>query len=173
RPPLRAPRSACGGRTRHVPVPAPPGRAPLRVESGTETRPVRRRSSARRRDPETSAQEHELAEFIYTMHKARKAVGDKVSLDEVSMSLCPGAKLGMAGPNGAGKSTILKIMAGLDQPSNGEARLSPGYSVGILLQEPPLDESKTVLENVQEGMGELFKKVQRFNAIGEEMAEPD
>jgi ATP-binding cassette ChvD family protein len=114
-----------------------------------------------------------LAEFIYTMYKARKAVGDKVILDDVSMSFYPGAKIGMVGPNGAGKSTILKIMAGLDQPSNGEARLSPGYSVGILLQEPPLDESKTVLENVQEGMGELFRKVQRFNAIGEEMAEPD
>ena len=112
-----------------------------------------------------------MAEFIYTMYKARKAVGDKVILDDVSMSFYPGAKIGMVGPNGAGKSTILKIMAGLDQPSNGEARLSPGYSVGILLQEPPLDESKTVLENVQEGMGELFKKVQRFNAIGEEMAE--
>jgi ATP-binding cassette ChvD family protein len=107
------------------------------------------------------------------MYKARKAVGDKVILDDVSMSFYPGAKIGMVGPNGAGKSTILKIMAGLDQPSNGEARLSPGYSVGILLQEPPLDESKTVLENVQEGMGELFRKVQRFNAIGEEMAEPD
>ena len=114
-----------------------------------------------------------MAEFIYTMYKARKAVGDKVILDDVSMSFYPGAKIGMVGPNGAGKSTILKIMAGLDQPSNGEARLSPGYSVGILLQEPPLDESKTVLENVQEGMGELFKKVQRFNAIGEEMGEPD
>jgi ATP-binding cassette ChvD family protein len=100
-------------------------------------------------------------------------VGDKVILDDVSMSFYPGAKIGMVGPNGAGKSTILKIMAGLDQPSNGEARLSPGYSVGILLQEPPLDEPKTVLENVQEGMGELFRKVQRFNAIGEEMAEPD
>ncbi|WP_341855005.1 energy-dependent translational throttle protein EttA [Brachybacterium sp. GPGPB12] len=114
-----------------------------------------------------------MAEFIYTMYKARKAVGDKVILDDVTMSFYPGAKIGMVGPNGAGKSTILKIMAGLDQPSNGEARLSPGYSVGILPQEPPLDESKTVLENVQEGMGELFKKVQRFNAIGEEMAEPD
>ncbi|GAA1484591.1 energy-dependent translational throttle protein EttA [Brachybacterium fresconis] len=114
-----------------------------------------------------------MAEFIYTMYKARKAVGDKVILDDVTMSFYPGAKIGMVGPNGAGKSTILKIMAGLDQPSNGEARLSPGYSVGILLQEPPLDESKTVLENVQEGMGELFQKVQRFNAIGEEMAEPD
>jgi ATP-binding cassette ChvD family protein len=114
-----------------------------------------------------------LAEFIYTMYKARKAVGDKVILDDVSMSFYPGAKIGMVGPNGAGKSTILKIMAGLDQPSNGEARLSPGYSVGILLQEPPLDETKTVLENVQEGMGELFQKVQRFNAIGEEMAAPD
>jgi len=114
-----------------------------------------------------------LAEFIYTMYKARKAVGEKLILDDVTMSFYPGAKIGMVGPNGAGKSTILKIMAGLDQPSNGEARLSPGHSVGILLQEPPLDESKTVLENVQEGMGELFRKVQRFNAIGEEMAEPD
>ncbi len=114
-----------------------------------------------------------LAEFIYTMYKARKAVGDKVILDDVTMSFYPGAKIGMVGPNGAGKSTILKIMAGLDQPSNGEARLSPGYSVGILLQEPPLDESKTVLENVQEGMGDLYRKVQRFNAIGEEMGEPD
>jgi len=114
-----------------------------------------------------------LAEFIYSMYKARKAVGEKVILDDVSMSFYPGAKIGMVGPNGAGKSTILKIMAGLDTPSNGEAKLSPGYSVGILLQEPPLNESKTVLENVQEGMGELFKKVQRFNAIGEEMAEPD
>jgi energy-coupling factor transporter ATP-binding protein EcfA2 len=95
-----------------------------------------------------------LAEFIYTMYKARKAVGDKLILDDVTMSFYPGAKIGMVGPNGAGKSTILKIMAGLDEPSNGEARLSPGYSVGILLQEPPLDESKTVLENVQEGMGD-------------------
>lgn len=114
-----------------------------------------------------------MAEFIYTMYKARKAVGDKVILDDVTMSFYPGAKIGMVGPNGAGKSTILKIMAGLDQPSNGEARLSPGYSVGILLQEPPLDESKTVLENVQEGMGDLYRKVQRFNEIGEEMGQPD
>ncbi|PQZ82912.1 ATP-binding cassette domain-containing protein, partial [Arthrobacter sp. MYb222] len=95
-----------------------------------------------------------MAEFIYTMTKARKAVGDKVILDNVSMSFFPGAKIGVVGPNGAGKSTILKIMAGIDTPSNGEARLSPGYSVGILLQEPPLNEEKTVLGNVQEGVGE-------------------
>lgn len=114
-----------------------------------------------------------MAEFIYTMYKARKQVGDKVILDDVTMSFFPGAKIGMVGPNGAGKSTILKIMAGLDEPSNGEARLSPGYSVGILLQEPPLNEEKTVLENVQEGMGELYAKVQRFNEIGELMGEPD
>lgn len=114
-----------------------------------------------------------LAEFIYTMYKARKQVGDKVILDDVTMSFFPGAKIGMVGPNGAGKSTILKIMAGLDEPSNGETRLSPGYSVGILLQEPPLNEEKTVLENVQEGMGELYAKVQRFNEIGELMGEPD
>ncbi|NJC22509.1 ATP-binding cassette ChvD family protein [Arthrobacter pigmenti] len=114
-----------------------------------------------------------MAEFIYTMTKARKAVGDKVILDDVSMSFYPGAKIGVVGPNGAGKSTILKIMAGLDTPSNGEARLSPGYTVGILLQEPPLNEDKTVLGNVQEGVGEIYGKIQRFNEISEEMANPD
>ncbi|WP_115788710.1 energy-dependent translational throttle protein EttA [Arthrobacter silvisoli] len=114
-----------------------------------------------------------MAEFIYTMTKARKAVGDKLILDDVSMSFFPGAKIGVVGPNGAGKSTILKIMAGLDTPSNGEARLSPGYSVGILLQEPPLNEEKTVLGNVQEGVGEIYGKIQRFNEISEEMANPD
>ena len=110
---------------------------------------------------------------IYTMVKARKAVGDKVILDDVSMSFYPGAKIGVVGPNGAGKSTILKIMAGLDQPSNGEARLSPGYTVGILLQEPPLNEEKTVLGNVQEGVGEIYEKLQRYNQISEEMTQPD
>ncbi|KUM31725.1 energy-dependent translational throttle protein EttA [Glutamicibacter mishrai] len=112
-----------------------------------------------------------MAEFIYTMTKARKAVGDKVILDNVSMSFFPGAKIGVVGPNGAGKSTILKIMAGLDIPSNGEARLSPGYSVGILMQEPPLNEEKTVLGNVQEGVGEIYEKITRFNEISEEMAQ--
>ncbi|WP_105030812.1 energy-dependent translational throttle protein EttA [Arthrobacter ruber] len=114
-----------------------------------------------------------MAEFIYTMTKARKAVGDKVILNDVSMSFFPGAKIGVVGPNGSGKSTILKIMAGLDTPSNGEARLSAGYSVGILLQEPPLNEEKTVLGNVQEGVGEIYAKIQRFNEISEEMASPD
>ncbi len=107
------------------------------------------------------------------MVRARKTVGDKVILNDVTMAFLPGAKIGMVGPNGAGKSTILKIMAGLDEASNGEARLSPGYSVGILLQEPPLNESKTVLENVQEAAGDMFAKVERFNQIGLEMAEPD
>ena len=114
-----------------------------------------------------------MAEFIYTMNKARKKVGDKVILDDVTMSFYPGAKIGVVGPNGAGKSTILKIMAGLDEPSNGEARLSPGYSVGILQQEPPLNEDKTVLGNVEEGVGEIKTKLDRFNAISEEMAQPD
>lgn len=114
-----------------------------------------------------------MAEFIYTMHKARKAHGDKVILDDVSMSFYPGAKIGMVGPNGAGKSTILKIMAGLDQPSNGEARLSPGYTVGILLQEPPLNEDKTVRENVEEGVGSIKQKLDRYNEISEEMSNPD
>ncbi len=114
-----------------------------------------------------------MAEFIYTMVRARKAVGDKLILDDVTMSFFPGAKIGMVGPNGAGKSTIIKIMAGLDTPSNGEARLSPGYTVGILMQEPELDESKTVLENVQEGVRELADKLHRFNEISLAMAEPD
>ena len=114
-----------------------------------------------------------MAEFIYTMVKARKAVGDKVILDDVTMSFFPGAKIGVVGPNGAGKSTILKIMAGLDTPSNGEAKLSPGYSVGILMQEPELDETKSVLENVQEGVGEIKAKVDRFNEISAAMGEPD
>ncbi|WP_125774927.1 energy-dependent translational throttle protein EttA [Antribacter gilvus] len=114
-----------------------------------------------------------MAEFIYSMYKARKAHGDKVILDDVSLNFLPGAKIGVVGPNGAGKSTILKIMAGLDQPSNGEARLSPGYSVGILLQEPPLNEEKTVLGNVEEGVAEIKGKLDRFNEISALMAEPD
>ena len=114
-----------------------------------------------------------MAEFIYTMIRARKAVGDKVILDDVTMSFFPGAKIGMVGPNGAGKSTILKIMAGLDQPSNGEATLSPGYTVGILMQEPELDESKTVIENVRDGVAEIYGKIERFNEISALMSEPD
>ncbi|MFC8796738.1 energy-dependent translational throttle protein EttA [Promicromonospora sp. NPDC057138] len=114
-----------------------------------------------------------MAEYIYSMYKARKAHGDKVILDDVSLNFLPGAKIGVVGPNGAGKSTILKIMAGLDQPSNGEARLSPGYSVGILQQEPPLNEEKTVLGNVQEAVGEILAKKARFDEISALMAEPD
>lgn len=114
-----------------------------------------------------------MAEYIYQMIHAFKRVGDKTILDDVTMAFYPGAKIGMVGPNGAGKSTILKIMAGMDEPSNGEARLSPGYSVGILMQEPPLDEDKTVLENVQLGRADMYAKLNRFNAIGEEMADPD
>ncbi|NDB07715.1 MAG: energy-dependent translational throttle protein EttA [Actinobacteria bacterium] len=114
-----------------------------------------------------------MAEFIYTMKKARKAHGDKVILDDVTLMFYPGAKIGVVGPNGAGKSTVLQIMAGIQQPSNGEAFLSPGYTVGILLQEPPLDEKKTVLENVQEGVAETMALVARFNQISEEMANPD
>jgi ATP-binding cassette ChvD family protein len=114
-----------------------------------------------------------MPEFIYTMTRARKAHNEKVILDDVSMSFYPGAKIGMVGPNGAGKSTILKIMAGLDQPSNGEARLAADATVGILLQEPPLSEDKTVLGNVEEGVGEIKGKLDRYNAISEEMADPD
>ncbi|GAA4818882.1 energy-dependent translational throttle protein EttA [Tomitella cavernea] len=111
-----------------------------------------------------------MSEFIYTMKKVRKAHGDKVILDDVTMSFYPGAKIGVVGPNGAGKSSILKIMAGLDQPSNGEAFLDPGATVGILQQEPPLNEEKTVKQNVEEGLGEIKVKLDRFNEIAELMA---
>ncbi len=107
------------------------------------------------------------------MKKARKAHGDKVILDDVTLMFLPGAKIGVVAPNGAGKSTVLQIMAGLQQPSNGEAYLTPGYSVGILLQEPPLNEEKNVLENVQEGVAETMGLLARFNQVSEEMANPD
>lgn len=115
----------------------------------------------------------QLAEYIYQMIRARKTHGDKVILNDVTMAFFPGAKIGMVGPNGAGKSSILKIMAGLDEPSNGEARLTPGYTVGILQQEPPLDEDKTVLENVQMGVADTVAKLDRYNEVSEEMANPD
>ncbi|MGW5717584.1 energy-dependent translational throttle protein EttA [Amycolatopsis sp. NPDC003865] len=106
-----------------------------------------------------------MAEFIYTMKKVRKTVGDKVILDDVSTAFYPGAKIGVVGPNGAGKSTVLKIMAGIEQASNGEAFLQPGASVGILMQEPELNEEKTVRENVEEGLGEVKVKLDRYNEV--------
>ncbi len=111
-----------------------------------------------------------MAEFIYSMRKARKAHGDKVVLDDVTLHFLPGAKIGVVGPNGAGKSSVLRIMAGLDQPSNGDATLSPGYTVGMLQQEPPLNEDKTVLGNVEEGVAETKAMLERFNEIAEKMA---
>jgi ATP-binding cassette ChvD family protein len=114
-----------------------------------------------------------MAEFIYTLRKARKAHGDKVVLDDVTLSFLPGAKIGVVGPNGAGKSSLLKIMAGIDHASNGDAFLSPGYTVGMLAQEPGLDETKNVWDNVMEGVAETKAKVDRFNAISAELADPD
>ncbi len=114
-----------------------------------------------------------MAEFIYTLRGVRKAHGDKVVLDNVTLNFLPGAKIGVVGPNGTGKSSLLKIMAGLDQPSNGDARLAEDGTVGILLQEPPLTEGKTVLENVEEGVGDTKAKLDRFNEISAELAEPD
>jgi len=114
-----------------------------------------------------------MAEFIYTMKKARKAHGEKVILDDVTLMFYPGAKIGVVGPNGAGKSTVLQIMAGLQQPSNGEAYLTPGFTVGILLQEPILNETKNVIDNVKEGVAETVSMLKRFDEISEEMANPD
>ena len=114
-----------------------------------------------------------MAEFIYTMHNVRKAVGDKVILDDVTLSFFPGAKIGVVGPNGAGKSTMLKLMAGLDKPNNGDANLAKGATVGILLQEPPLTEDKTVRENVEEAVGDIKAKLARFEEVSAEMANPD
>ena len=114
-----------------------------------------------------------MAEFIYTMQKVRKTAGDKLILDDVTLAFFPGAKIGVVGPNGAGKSTLLKVMAGLEQPNNGEANLAKGATVGILLQEPPLTEGKTVQENVEEAVADIKAKMKRFDEIGMEMAEPD
>jgi ATP-binding cassette ChvD family protein len=111
-----------------------------------------------------------VAQFIYTLEKARKAHGDKVVLDDVTLNFLPGAKIGVVGPNGAGKSSLLRIMAGLDRPSNGEARLMPGYTVGLLAQEPPLNDAKTVLGNIEEAVAETKAKLERFNKIAEQMA---
>ena len=114
-----------------------------------------------------------MAEFVYQMYRARKAVGDKVILDDVTVGVYPGAKIGVVGPNGMGKSTLLKVMAGLEHVSNGEAVLTPGYTVGLLQQEPPLEEDKTVRENIELAFSDVLAKVARFNEIGEEMADPD
>ena len=114
-----------------------------------------------------------MAEFIYTMHNVRKTVGDKVILDNVTLSFYPGAKIGVVGPNGAGKSTMLKLMAGLDRANNGDANLAKGATVGILLQEPPLDEDKTVMENVELAVHETKSMLKRYDEIGMAMAEPD
>ena len=114
-----------------------------------------------------------MAQFIYTMYKVRKTHGDKVILDDVTLSFLPGAKIGVVGPNGAGKSSVLRIMAGLDQPSNGDATLSPGSTVGLLQQEPPLDESKTVRGNVDDAVAEVRGWLSRFEEVSAAMGEPD
>ena len=111
-----------------------------------------------------------MAQFIYTLEKARRAHGDKVVLDDVTLFFLPGAKIGVVGPNGAGKSSLLRIMAGQDRPTNGEAKLMPGYTVGMLAQEPPLTEDKDVLGNIEEAVHDTKAKLARFNEIAELMA---
>ena len=114
-----------------------------------------------------------MAEYVYTLRNVRKAHGDKVVLDNVTLSFLPGAKIGVVGPNGTGKSSLLKIMAGLDRPSNGDAYIAPDATVGILLQEPPLTEGETVLANVEEAVSDVKSKLDRFNEISVELADPD
>ena len=114
-----------------------------------------------------------MAQYVFQMRKARKAHGDKVILDDVTLAFLPGAKIGVVGPNGAGKSSLLKIMAGIDQPSNGDAILSPGYTVGMLAQEPPLDETKDVRGNVEDGVREIRRVLARYEEINEKMSAPD
>ena len=114
-----------------------------------------------------------MAEFIYTMHNVRKTIGEKLILDNVTLSFFPDAKIGVVGPNGAGKSTLLKVMAGLEPINNGDAMLAKDATVGILQQEPPLTAGKTVLENVEEGVAEVKGMLKRFNEISEAMGEPD
>jgi ATP-binding cassette ChvD family protein len=114
-----------------------------------------------------------MADYVFTLRSVRKALGDKVVLDDVTLSFLHGAKIGVVGPNGTGKSTLLKIMAGIEQPSNGDAIRDPEATVGILLQEPPLTEGKTVLENVEEAVAEVKQKLDRFNEISTELADPD
>ncbi len=114
-----------------------------------------------------------MADYVFTLRNVRKKLGEKVVLDDVTLSFLHGAKIGVVGPNGTGKSTLFKIMAGMEQPNNGDAIKDPDASVGILLQEPPLTEGKTVLENVEEAVGEIKAKIDRFNKISEELADPD
>ena len=114
-----------------------------------------------------------MAEYVFTLRNVRKAHGDKVVLDNVTLSFLHGAKIGVVGPNGTGKSSLLKIMAGLDHPNNGDAIIDPGATVGMLQQEPPLTEGRTVQENVEEAVGEIKRKLDRYNEISEALGDPD
>src|ERR1700743_1509061 len=169
-PPDRRPRRPTPRRRKIPPASRPHPMRRMRCRCRLSCNDVAVPRMGREHSPQSERQHRRMAEFIYTMKKVRKAHGDKVILDDVTIQFFPGAKIGVVGPNGAGKSSVLKIMAGLDQPNNGESFLSPGYSVGILQQEPELNEDKTVLGNVEEGVGETKEKLNRFNEIAEKMA---
>src|SRR3984957_16207308 len=143
---------------------------PRRMPAATGCACTRRQVRQRTRQRTCARRLESMPEFIYVMRAVRKAHGDKVILDNVTLAFLPGAKIGVVGPNGMGKSTLLRMMAGVEQPSNGDARLMPGFSVGLLAQEPVLDENKTVLENVEEGVAETKALLAAYNEVAEKMA---